>query len=59
VKGKYIGPLAGALVGLLWMTIGFGEMLFVAICAFIGWLVVGVLEGELDLRGFYDNLRRK
>ncbi len=59
MKGKYIGPLVGALVGLLWMTIGFGEMLFVAICAFIGWLVVGVLEGELDLRGFYDNLRRR
>jgi hypothetical protein len=59
VKGRYIGLLVGALVGFLWMWLGFAEMLFVALCAFIGWLVTGILEGEVDVYKIFDSLRRK
>ena len=54
-----MGLLVGAVVGVVWAWLGFKDLLLVAICGFIGWLIVGVLEGELDVRSFYDNLRRK
>lgn len=59
MKGRYIGLLVGALVGFLWMWLGFAEMLFVALCAFIGWLVTSIVEGELDVYKIFDSLRRK
>jgi hypothetical protein len=59
VKGKHIGLIAGALVGFLWMWLGFGEMLFIALAAFVGWLVAGILEHEIDVQRFFDGLRRK
>lgn len=59
MKGRNIGLLAGALVGFLWMWLGFGEMLFIALCGFIGWLIAGILEGEVDVSRFIDGFRRK
>lgn len=59
MKARHIGLLAGAIVGFLWMWLGFAQMLFIALCAFIGWLVVGILEGELDVYKIIDSLRRK
>jgi small integral membrane protein DUF2273 len=59
VKGRYIGLIIGAVVGILWMWLGFGQMLVVAVCAFVGYLVVGLLEGEVDLDKLRDAFRRK
>jgi hypothetical protein len=59
VKGKSLGLVIGVVVGVVWAWLGFKDLLLVALCGFIGWLIVGVLEGELDVRNFYDNLRRK
>jgi hypothetical protein len=59
VKGAYIGLIIGAAVGVIWMWLGFGEMLVVALCAFVGYLVVGLLEGQVDLDKLKDAFRRK
>ena len=59
MKGRYIGLIIGAVVGILWMWLGFGQMLVVAVCAFVGYLVVGLLEGEVDLDKLRDAFRRK
>jgi hypothetical protein len=59
VKGKSLGLVIGVVVGVVWAWLGFKDLLLVALCGFVGWLIVGVLEGELDVRNFYDNLRRK
>jgi hypothetical protein len=59
VKGKSLGLLIGVIVGVVWAWLGFKDLLLVALCGFVGWLIVGVLEGELDVRNFYENLRRK
>ena len=45
--------------GLLWMRLGFGHMIFIAFCAFVGWLVHGIAQGELDVYRIFDSLRRK
>ena len=57
MKGKSLGLLIGVVVGVVWAWLGFKDLLLVALCGFVGWLIVGVLEGELDVRNFYDNLR--
>ena len=59
MKGRYIGLIIGAVVGILWMWLGFGQMLVVAVCAFVGYLVVGLLEGEVDLDKLREAFRRK
>ncbi len=59
MKGRYIGLIIGALIGFLWMWLGFAEMLFVAFCGFVGYLVVGLLEGEVDFNKLMEAFRRK
>ena len=46
MKGKSLGLLVGAVVGVVWAWLGFKDLLLVALCGFIGWLIVGVLEGR-------------
>lgn len=38
-RGKVIGIILGLLVALLWITLGFWKMLFIAICIVIGYFV--------------------
>jgi uncharacterized membrane protein len=59
VNPKFKGLIVGLVVGVLWMWLGFGEMLFVAIAAAVGYVIGGMLGGELDVQRFIDGLRRK
>lgn len=59
MNAAYKGAIVGFVIGVLWMWLGFGEMLFVAIAAAVGYVVGGVLSGDLDLQRMLDNLRRK
>jgi uncharacterized membrane protein len=59
VNSKFKGLIVGLVVGVLWMWLGFGEMLFVAIAAAVGYVIGGMLGGELDVQRFIDGLRRK
>lgn len=38
-RGKTIGILLGLLVALLWISLGFWKMLFIAVCILIGYFV--------------------
>jgi hypothetical protein len=59
VNAKSRGALIGFVGGVLWMWLGFGEMLFVAIAAAVGYVVGGLLVGEFDVQSLIDSLRRK
>jgi uncharacterized membrane protein len=59
VSARSKGAIVGFVVGVLWMWLGFGEMLFVAIAAAIGYAVGGMLAGEHDVQSLIDSLRRK
>jgi uncharacterized membrane protein len=59
MNAKFKGLIVGLVVGVLWMWLGFGEMLFVAIAAAVGYVIGGMLGGELDVQRFIDGLRRK
>jgi hypothetical protein len=59
VSASGAGLLTGLLLGLALILEGFGEMLIVALCGAIGYVVVKVLEGELDLSQFVGRSNRR
>jgi hypothetical protein len=49
MRSSQVGLFLGALLGLALVIEGFGDMLIVALIAFVGWVVARVVEGDLDL----------
>jgi len=59
VNLRYIGLAVGLVVGVVWMALGFEKLIVVAVIGGVGYLVGGVLAGDIDLQRSIDNLRRK
>jgi xanthosine utilization system XapX-like protein len=59
LKGRYVGLAAGLAVGFVWMALGTLRMLAVLVIAAIGYVVGGVLAGEIDVQRYIDLLRKK
>jgi hypothetical protein len=59
VKSVNVGLVIGAVAGVIWVWHGFGAMVLVAFCAFVGYLVVGLLEGGIDFDKLRDAFRRR
>jgi len=59
VRGINVGLVIGAIAGVIWVWQGFGAMILVAFCAFLGYLIVGLLEGEIDFDKLKDAFRRR
>ncbi len=56
---RYIGLAVGLVVGVVWMALGFEKLIVVGVIGGVGYLVGGVLAGDIDLQRSIDNLRRK
>jgi len=56
---KYIALIAGLVIGFVWMAVGFERLVVVLVFGLVGYVVGRVLEGELDVQRFIDELRRK
>lgn len=59
LKGRYVGLAAGLAVGFVWMALGTLRMLAVLVIAAIGYVVGGVLAGEIDVQRYIDLMRKK
>jgi uncharacterized membrane protein len=59
VNLRYIGLAVGVVVGVVWMALGFEKLIVVAVIGGVGYLIGGVLAGDIDLQRSIDNLRRK
>jgi len=59
VSLRYIGLAVGLVVGVVWMALGFEKLIVVGAIGALGYLIGGVLAGEIDLQRSIDNLRRK
>ena len=57
MKPSQIGVLVGAILGLALVLEGFGEMLIVALAAAIGWLIMRVVSGDVDVGEWIDRTR--
>jgi uncharacterized membrane protein len=59
MKIKYIGLLVGLIVGIVWMWLGFEKLVVVLVFGVVGYVIGRILEGELDVQRFIDDLRRR
>lgn len=54
-----VGLFTGLLLGLVLVLSDFGDMLVVAFCGAVGYVVMKVVEGELDLGEIVERTRRR
>jgi len=59
VQRSHVGLFVGLLLGLALVLTSFGEMLIVALGGLIGWVVMRVLEGDLDLGDLLNRNQRR
>jgi len=59
VSLRYIGLAVGLVVGVVWMALGLEKLVVVCAIGALGYLIGGVLTGEIDVQRSIDNLRRK
>lgn len=53
------GTLIGAVLALVWFTLGFWAFFVVAIAMIVGAIVGRIVDGKLDLRSLVDAVRGK
>jgi len=51
---KTIGVIAGLVLGLIVILVGFWEAIVVALFILAGWFIGKVLMGEIDLQDLYE-----
>ena len=59
MSGKLIGMLLGLGFGLAVLHYGLVAAVFLLVCAFIGWQVGRVIEGEVSLLDLLDRTSRR
>jgi hypothetical protein len=57
MRPAQVGVIVGAILGLALVLEGFGDMLVVGLAAAIGWVVVRVATGELDVSELVERTR--
>ncbi len=58
MQPKVVGLFTGLLLGLVLVLNDFGDMLIVALFGAVGYVVMKVVEGEIDLGEVVDRARR-
>ena len=56
---RFIGLGVGLVVGVVWLALGLEKLVVVCAIGALGYLIGGVLAGEIDVQRSIDNLRRK
>jgi uncharacterized membrane protein len=59
VTSAKVGILIGAVLALVWVTLGFWACFFVAIAMIIGAVIGRIIDGKLNLRLLVDAVRGK
>lgn len=57
ISNRAIGLLVGLALGAVWVAWGFGAALLCAVLAFLGWLIAGIVSGEVSLQDIVNELR--
>jgi len=58
MQPSIVGLFAGLLLGLALAFDGFGSMLIVAFCGAVGYVVMKVVQGEIDLTPYLGGRNR-
>lgn len=55
-RGKVLGILAGFLISILFLTIGFWRTLFISICCTVGFIIGKKVDNREDFREIIDRI---
>jgi len=58
VKPRYIGLIVGLALGFILLTIGLWKAIAIALIGLVGYVVGGILGGEIDLQRYIDAVQR-
>lgn len=59
ITATKVGIFAGALLAIIWVTVGFWAFALVAVAMIIGSLVGRIIDGKLDVSSLVDVVRGK
>ncbi len=59
ISSTKAGILVGAILAIVWFTIGFWAFFFVGIAMIVGAIVGRIIDGKLDVRSLVDAVRGK
>lgn len=54
MRATHVGLFLGAILGVVLVVKGLGDMLIVALIAAIGWVVAAAITGEIDIGELVD-----
>ncbi len=57
MSARVIGIAVGLVLGIVWMSLGFGAAVLVGILALIGWFIGGVIEGRVNVAEVWNDLQ--
>ncbi len=57
MSARVIGIAVGLVLGIVWMSLGFGAAVLTGILALIGWLIGGVIEGRVNVVDVWNDLQ--
>jgi uncharacterized membrane protein len=57
MTARTLGLVIGFALGVVWVAFGFGAALLVAVLAFLGWLVGGIAEGQINVVTLWEDLQ--
>jgi chromate transport protein ChrA len=59
MQRAHVGIFIGLILGLALVLTSFGEMLVVALAGAIGWVVIRVVDGDLDVGEFLNRNQQR
>ncbi len=57
MSARVIGIIVGLVLGIVWMSLGFGAAVLTGILAFVGWLIGGIIEGRINIAEVWNDLQ--
>ncbi len=57
MSARVIGIVVGLVLGIVWMSLGFGAAVLTGILALIGWFIGGVVEGRVNVVDVWNDLQ--
>ncbi len=57
MSARVIGIVVGLVLGIVWMSLGFGAAVLTGILALIGWFIGGVVEGRINVVDVWNDLQ--
>lgn len=57
MSARVIGIAVGLVLGIVWMSLGFGAAILTGVLALIGWFIGSVVEGRVNVAEVWNDLQ--